>query len=109
MKSGARLNLRSERGVRPSTNNIQYDHWFRFDLSISDETLKKIFTDIFEIYDWEGINIALEPVEYRSLPLILDRYLTQPRVSKEKPIYKKTSQTMKPRSGSMYLKKSRCT
>ena len=25
------------------------------------------------------------------MPLILDRYLTQPRVSKEKPIYKKTS------------------
>ena len=86
-----KIEFEERASVRPSTNNIQYDHWFRFDLSISDETLKKIFTDIFEIYDWEGINIALEPVEYRSLPLILDRYLTQPRVSKEKPIYKKTS------------------
>ena len=35
-------------------------------------------------------DIALEQLN-RSLPLILDRYLTQPRVSKEKPIYKKTS------------------
>ena len=86
-----KIEFEERASVRPSTNNIQYDHWFRFDLSISDETLKKIFTDIFEIYDWEGINIALEPVEYRSLPVILDRYLTQPKVFKEKPIYKKTS------------------
>ena len=42
-----------ERASKASTNNI-VDHWFRFDLSISDETLKKIFTDIFEIYDWEA-------------------------------------------------------
>ena len=89
-----KLDFEERASVRPSTNNIQYDHWFRFDLSISDETLKKIFTDVFEIYDWEGINIAFEgstPVEYRSLPEILDRYLTQPKVFKEKPIDEQSS------------------
>ena len=36
-----KLDFEERASVRPSTNNIQYDHWFRFDLSISDETLKK--------------------------------------------------------------------
>ena len=36
--------------IRPSVNGVMYDHWFRFDLSYSDEQLRSLFHDIFSIH-----------------------------------------------------------
>ena len=39
--------------IRPSVNGVMYDHWFRFDLSFSNEVLADLFNDIFSIYNFE--------------------------------------------------------
>ena len=38
-----------KRSYRAAPNNVQYDYWFRFDLSISDDLLKNMFEDILRV------------------------------------------------------------
>ena len=81
-----RIEFEDRASIRSSTNGIQYDHWFRFDLSISDESLKAMFKDIFEIYQWEGMQFysAIE-ADYRTTPSLPDFCYVQPTVHESRP------------------------
>ena len=81
-----RIEFEDRASIRLSTNGIQYDHWFRFDLSISDESLKSMFKDIFEIYQWEGMQFysAIE-ADYRTPPSLPNFCYVQPTVYESRP------------------------
>ncbi|MEK9780155.1 MAG: hypothetical protein VW986_00375 [Gammaproteobacteria bacterium] len=67
--------------IRPANNGITYDHWFRFDLSYSNEQLKKIFHDIFRIYDWDGPYPDGYPeIEFLKIPVIPEESLFPPNI-----------------------------
>jgi hypothetical protein len=52
-KKWGEIDFEERDSVRPSVNGATYDHWFRFDLSYSNNELKDLFNDIFSIYSME--------------------------------------------------------
>lgn len=53
-KKWGEIDFEERDSVRPSVNGETYDHWFRFDLSYSNDELKDLFNDIFSIYSVES-------------------------------------------------------
>ena len=49
-----------KKSYRPAPNNVQYDYWFRFDLSVSDEVIKNMFEDILRVAEATKLLVKLE-------------------------------------------------
>tara|TARA_B100000787_G_scaffold75590_1_gene55691 strand:- start:966 stop:2528 length:1563 start_codon:yes stop_codon:yes gene_type:complete len=49
-----------KKSYRAAPNNIQYDYWFRFDLSVPDDVIKNMFEDILRVTEATRLLIRLE-------------------------------------------------